>query len=227
MLLKQGQNEKGERARSDPTRPELVRSERVRSELIRKEDPRVIRTRQLLMQGLMDLMQEKNFQAITIQDIAERATVNRVTFYAHFSDKYALLEYTIHKMIQERLRSQLPEGSPYSPENLARLILTVCEFLTEMERQCPPPHGRLEPLMEKQIKAELYDTLRDWLGERPVGGSRLRPTPEQAAMVASWAIYGAAVQWMQPGQQYPAREYVQQVLPLILGILQPSAYGLE
>ena len=101
----------------------------------RKLDPRVKRTRQLLQQALMDLMAEKSFQAITVQDIAGRATVNRVTFYAHFEDKYVLLEYSIRQSFKQRLGSQLPTGSSFSPENLARLILAVCEFLAEMGHQ--------------------------------------------------------------------------------------------
>jgi AcrR family transcriptional regulator len=189
----------------------------------KKMDPRIKRTRQLLQQAFMDLMMEKSFQAITVQDIAERATVNRVTFYAHFDDKYALLEYTAREMIKQRLRSQLPEGSPFSSENLKRLILTVCEFLAEMTRRCPVPHGQLEPLIEKQITTELHEVLQVWLAEKPSGGSKRRPTPEQAAMVTSWAIYGAAVQWSQQPRQESAKEYVQQVLPLILCGLQSCA----
>jgi AcrR family transcriptional regulator len=187
----------------------------------------------LLVQAFTALMNEKSFQSITVQDIANRATVNRVTFYAHFPDKYALLEYTIRAMIQERLRSQLPEGSPYNPDNLARLILTVCEFLDEMGRHCPPPYGQLEPLMEKQIKVEVYEMLRGWLAEQTPVGSQSHSTPEQAAMVASWAIYGAAMQWIQQEPREPAREYVQQVLPLILGgltsvsITRPTARTIE
>ncbi len=185
-------------------------------------DPRIKRTRQLLQQALTDLMMEKSFQAITVQDIAGRATLNRVTFYAHFADKYALLEYTVREMIRQRLRSQLPEGPLYSPQNLTWLILTVCEFLTEIERQCPPPHGQMGPLMEKQIKAELYDILQDWLAEIPAAGARGGPTLEQTAMVTSWAIYGAAVQWVQQKRPEPAGEFVQQVLPLILGNLESA-----
>ena len=200
MLLKQVQEEEGEPAH--------------------KEDPRVTRTRQLLVQAFTALMNEKSFQSITVQDITDRATVNRVTFYAHFQDKYALLEYTIRSMIEQRLRSQLPEGSPYNPENLALLIQTVCEFLDEMGRHCPKPYGQLEPLMEKQIKGEVYEMLRGWLAEKMLIGSQNRSTPEQAAMVASWAIYGAAVQWLQQEPREPAGEYVQQVLPMILGGLQ-------
>ncbi len=180
-----------------------------------KLDPRIKRTRQLLQQALIDLMAEKSFQAITVQDIAERATVNRVTFYAHFEDKFALLEYTTRQIIKQQIRSQVPEESNFSPENLARLILTVCEFLSEMGRRCPPPHGQLEPLMEKQIKAEIYEVLRSWLIKMPSGRSKQRPAPEQTATIASWAIYGAVAQWRQKEKPEPAREFVQQVLPII------------
>jgi len=197
----------------------LLKQEREEKRL----DPRIKRTRQLLRQALMELMAEKSFQAITVQDIAERATVNRVTFYAHFEDKYALLEYSIREAFEQRLHSQAPAGSPFSPENLARLILTVCEFVAEMGHHCPPPHGQLEPLMEKQIKAEVYDVLRAWRAEMPSGQLHRHATPELAAMVTSWAIYGAAVQWSQKERPEPAKEFARQVLPLILASLQPSA----
>ena len=189
----------------------------------KKVDPRIKRTRKLLQQALMELMREKSFQAITVQDIAERATVNRVTFYAHFEDKHALLEYTMREMFKQRLRRQLPEDSPFSTENLAQLILMVCESLTEIGGHCPPPLGQLEPLMEKQIKAELYEVLRGWLAAMPSNKAERFPTPEQAAIVTSWAIYGAAIQWSQKERPEPVREFVQQVLPLILASLQPAA----
>lgn len=189
----------------------------------KKLDPRIKRTRQLLQQALMELMAEKSFQSITVQDITERATINRVTFYAHFQDKYGLLEYTIREMIKKQLHSQVPEDAPFSSENLAQLILTVCEFLAEMGRHCPRPYGQLEPLMEKQIKAELYEVLRAWLTQMPSGKSPHHPTPDQAAMVTSWAIYGAAVQWSQQEQQEPVQEFVQQMLPMIMAGLQVQA----
>ena len=54
-----------------------------------KLDPRVKRTRGLLLKSFGDLLAEKSFDAITVQDIAERSTINRATFYAHYVDKYA------------------------------------------------------------------------------------------------------------------------------------------
>ncbi len=57
---------------------------------VNANDPRVKRTRQLLLQAFMALLEEKqHIYSISVQDIAERATVNRATFYAHFEDKYS------------------------------------------------------------------------------------------------------------------------------------------
>ena len=57
-------------------------------------------------------MTEKNFQSITVQDITERATVNRATFYAHFEDKYTLLDESVRDRFEEVLNSELPGGLP-------------------------------------------------------------------------------------------------------------------
>ena len=54
-------------------------------------DPRIRRTRQLLQQALEKLLETKEFDKISVQDIADQATVNRATFYDHYADKSALL----------------------------------------------------------------------------------------------------------------------------------------
>ena len=69
----------------------------------KRVDPRVKRTRKLLEKAFMELMVEKGFQSITIQDVTERATVNRATFYAHFEDKFDLLDSYIREQFDEWL----------------------------------------------------------------------------------------------------------------------------
>jgi AcrR family transcriptional regulator len=54
-------------------------------------DRRVRRTRRALIAALLDLVNEKRYEQITVQDILERADVGRSTFYAHYVDKDALL----------------------------------------------------------------------------------------------------------------------------------------
>lgn len=187
----------------------------------RYEDPRITRTRQLLLQALSELMREKSFEAISIREIAERATLNRVTFYAHFQDKYALLEYAMRSMIRERMRTQLGAQPALSEETTKKLILLVCNFLSDITEHCPPPRGQMEPLMEKQIKEEVYSVLLGWLQMGKANGAAGKPNVEQVAMVSAWAIYGAALQWSQQAKPQAAELFVSQVLPLIQANLNP------
>ncbi|MEW9702705.1 TetR/AcrR family transcriptional regulator [Paenibacillus sp. SI8] len=71
----------------------------------KKEDRRVQRTRSMLFDALMDLMVEKGYDAITIQDIIDRANIGRSTFYSHFMDKEQLLLGSLDQL-REFLKQQ-------------------------------------------------------------------------------------------------------------------------
>lgn len=55
------------------------------------EDRRIARTRKALRQALIELTEERGFDGFTVNDLCERADINRGTFYNHFHDKDALL----------------------------------------------------------------------------------------------------------------------------------------
>lgn len=74
----------------------------------KKEDLRVRRTRLLLKQALIDLCVEKGFAAVSVGVIAERAMVNRVTFYRHFHDKYDLARAVFDDAIEELQKEMGP-----------------------------------------------------------------------------------------------------------------------
>lgn len=64
----------------------MFKNEAMQNE-IRREDRRVNRTRRSLATALVELIKEKHFDAITVQDLIDRAGVGRSTFYLHFRDK--------------------------------------------------------------------------------------------------------------------------------------------
>lgn len=66
-----------------------------------KVDRRILKTQESLKRAVIELMAEKNFDDITIQDIADQANVNRGTIYLHYQDKYDLLDQIMENQINE------------------------------------------------------------------------------------------------------------------------------
>src|SRR4051812_15011818 len=75
------------RYRTDPRH----RAESRGGPVVDAADRRVRRTRRNLTDALIGLILERGYEAITVQDILDRADIGRSTFYAHFRDKDALL----------------------------------------------------------------------------------------------------------------------------------------
>ena len=84
----------------------------------KNEDRRIQRTRKMLQEALLALILEKGFEAVTVQDVLERANVGRSTFYAHFQDKEDLFlsEFeTMRTLFEHHLLSQpATDTSPWS-----------------------------------------------------------------------------------------------------------------
>ena len=74
-------------------------------------DRRIRRTRQALQGALVTLMAEKGYEAVTVQDVIDRADVGRSTFYAHYSDKADLLQDSLEQ-VRETMRPQPPAKAP-------------------------------------------------------------------------------------------------------------------
>ena len=66
-------------------------------------DRRVARTRRMLHQALLSLILEKGYEAISVEDICERANVGRSTFYAHFTSKDDLKRSGLEHLRRELL----------------------------------------------------------------------------------------------------------------------------
>ncbi len=185
-----------------------------------REDPRVLRTRQLLLQAVSDLFLEKGFHAMAVQDITDRAKVNRGTFYTHFEDKYAILECWLREQFQQHVASTVL-FSPWSLSTLHLLVQNVVEWFTQLHQLTRSADRSLIPLVVTTLQEALFELLLQ--GFKTVAGSGWNQQVglETAAMVTSWAIFGTGFQcfhqWDEQTVVLPQEELVSQVTSVLMG----------
>jgi AcrR family transcriptional regulator len=182
---------------------------------LERVDPRTKRTHALLLDAFVQLLGEKSFDELTVQDIAARATVNRATFYAHFPDKYALLDEIIGTGFAHHLQRRLDAPTDSTAAYLRLLLLAVTDHLTAIATSCRRSLQTFEAVIEARIKEQLRAQVRGWLAERP--GLRGQPAQrlDVVATLLSWSIYGAALEWRKQGGQQPAEAFADEVVPLL------------
>ena len=70
--------------------------------MLKKADLRIIRTKKFIYDAFIKLIAEKGYDAITIQDIADEALINRATFYSHYRDKQDLLTKLSEGVLEDK-----------------------------------------------------------------------------------------------------------------------------
>ena len=98
----------------------------------KKTDLRIIKTKKILHQSLLKLMQEKNFEKIKISNICEEALINRTTFYAHYEDKYELL-LDLFEEQKELLLKDFDEEEKYesTKEYIIKLLTIIIDYIDD------------------------------------------------------------------------------------------------
>ncbi|MBP7686849.1 MAG: TetR/AcrR family transcriptional regulator [Thermoflexales bacterium] len=132
-------------------------------------DRRIQRTRQLLQDALLALILEKGFEAVTVQDVIDRANVGRSTFYAHFQDKEDLLlsgfEHLRAEFEKYLLSGSVTSDSPWA---LSLSMLQHAQSQRQLYKAFASKQGGNIALthIQKYLTAVLYDHLKQQLSTR-------------------------------------------------------------
>ena len=181
-------------------------------------DPRIRRTRLLLQQALDKLLETRSFDQISVQDIAELATVNRATFYDHYPDKFALFKSSIAVRFHGLLAERQVRFDGTCGMALGSLVRAVCDFLSGTQGEGCERHRQFEQFMESSIIELSRAVVLEGTNRHPqeVSGA----SPDLIATTVAWAIYGAAREWVHSAaHRVPLDEFVNTVLRLILPML--------
>lgn len=121
---------------------------------------RVTHTKQSLINAFFSLVDKKDFEKITIADITKGAKVNRATFYAHFEDKYDLIDYIMEDFATVSIENYVSETMIFNEENISQLILAVHDFYKEPNIECRSSYAGLAlPQMREKMLNELTNVL--------------------------------------------------------------------
>ena len=162
----------------------------------RRVGRRMQHTRQLLQHAFIEVAHEKGMAATTVRDIAQRADINRGTFYLHFEDKYALMQEIIHEHFQHLLTRTLSPAPRWDRYNLRQFIQAVLEDFERKYRHLFRSQ-EVAPLIERATCEALARLLLLWLKQDQSGGTRELVPLETIARIMSWTLFEAAVQWSQ------------------------------
>ena len=171
-------------------------------------DPRILRSRRMLMDSLGSLLKKKRFEDISVQEIADEATLNRNTFYLHYPDKSALLL----AMTESRFRDLIEQrGISFTDCHgaLRAVALGVCDYLTEITN-CPVK-GALIPV-EGSIIPVIEGVFMEGVAHHAIVTGI---DPELIATTAAWAVFGAARRWHQSANRIPAEEMAAKIETMV------------
>lgn len=188
----------------------------------KKVDRRILRTRQRLNEAFFEVLEEKGYQAMTVQDITDRAEINRATFYDHYEDKKDLFYSIIDHTFQQKLDNKIPALAEFNLANVKLLILAVFEYVGQLSKIAERSGVESDLPIETRIQPRIENLLLEWLGKTRQSQMKWTNTPEVTATVVSWSIFGAALMWSKDRTRDSAEHIADNTLLLLAGGLYGS-----
>src|SRR5216683_3537280 len=168
---------------------------------------RVMRTQKLLREALIELIEERGFEALTIGELTERAMVSRAAFYRNYQDKYDLVE----QIFEEAMSALLGAVGDLGQEHPAEIWVTFFEHIAEYERLYRALLGqRGSPWFVRKMRAALSGLVKE-RGRLPHGpNASTRPvhtfSDEFVPDLVSAMFVEAITWWLEQGRPYTPKE---------------------
>lgn len=181
------------------------------------EDRRSRRSQKLLKKGLLELMREKKFSAISVRDVTERADMNRGTFYLHYPDTTSLLQSVETDMLAEAQLlidehvAEFEEGGSLRP-----VFKPILDYIVEHRPE-------FEALFANNSTSNFTDRLQDLIHLNGVSLVKAKfhgVSPDRLDFLISFIGYGLIgliKTWFDQDMVLPREDLVQQADRLVNG----------
>jgi AcrR family transcriptional regulator len=188
---------------------------------------RVRRTQKLLRDALIELIEERGFDALTVGEITERAMISRAAFYRNYQDKYDLVEQIFAEAMQALLNAVSEPETAHSPQIWVKFF----EHIAEYERLYRALLGRKgSPWFVLKMRASLVDLVKEF--------ERLAPQwqPDAAQPISLYPVSDEFVPdllatmlvesitwWLERGRPYPTEEIARRCVFLAGAIFKETS----
>jgi AcrR family transcriptional regulator len=168
---------------------------------------RLRRTQKLLREALIELIEERGFEAVTIGELTERAMVSRAAFYRNYQDKYDLVE----QIFEEAMSALLGAVGDLGREHPAEIWVQFFEHIAQYERLYRALLGKKgSPWFVRKMRADLSGLVRE-RGRLPHGpdasAHSVHPfSDEFVPDIVSAMFVEAITWWLEHGRPYTPKE---------------------
>ena len=185
----------------------------------RKEDARVSRTRAKLFSSFTELLSEKTFEDITINEICVRADIRRATFYKHFSDKYdflAGLTRQLRKNFEERFQKEKIFTNRPPTDFYFEYIKALVDYLDRNDTIVRLIFdSNMTSSLVSVVVEENYIKTKERLDEDFKKGLKLIASTDTVAIYLAGGISNAIIKWLREDKKMPKDELICEINALV------------
>jgi AcrR family transcriptional regulator len=183
-------------------------------------DLRIQKTYMALTSTFFELLEEKRFEDITVNELCERAMVRRATFYKHFGDKYEFFTFFIRE-IQEEFDREIADSPDINTpiDFYINIVHRVMKFMKEKDKllQSLLKSGCLPDLLRILSEQVEFDILQKLKADEE-NGHKLIADPEVMAHFFTGAILETLQWWLTQKKPLPQERIEEQILSMMRAV---------
>jgi AcrR family transcriptional regulator len=185
---------------------------------------RLRRTQKLLREALIELIEERGFDALTVGGITERALVSRAAFYRNYRDKYDLVEQIFAEVIQALFNAVSQPVTEHPPQ----IWVGFFEHIAEYERLYRALLGRKgSPWFVLKMRASLVDLVKEYQRHplwQPDTDRPIYPASDEFVPDLVVTMFVEAITWwLEQGRPYTPQEIAKRCILLVSAIFKETS----
>jgi AcrR family transcriptional regulator len=184
-----------------------------------REDRRIVKTKGALFTAFLELLSEKLYEDITVNEICERADIRRATFYKHYNDKLAFFTAFTH-MLRDRFDNNIWKSKATTPDYYVAYAERIVEYITENDKATENIFkSNLMPTIMNVLIEQNYQDTYERLVKDIIKGRTYPASPEVIASMCAGGVASVIYHWYATGRVKSVAALSYEISQMVSGVL--------